>query len=122
MLIACNITPEYEKKSQKRRLNMQKDNINPDHYKSQTSLECIEAMTITFGEQAVFDFCMCNAFKYIWRWKNKNGTEDLEKAKWYISKANELSDVEEDPLIEISDQGIVDRMGEYVDNLLNHLS
>ena len=101
---------------------MQKDNINPDHYKSQTSLECIEAMTITFGEQAVFDFCMCNAFKYIWRWKNKNGTEDLEKAKWYISKANELSDVEEDPLIEISDQGIVDRMGEYVDNLLNHLS
>ena len=44
---------------------MQKDNINPDHYKSQTSLECIEAMTITFGEEAVFDFCMCNAFKYI---------------------------------------------------------
>lgn len=65
MLIVCNITPEYEKKSQKRRLNMQKDNINPDHYKSQTSLECIEAMTITFGEEAVFDFCMCNAFKYI---------------------------------------------------------
>ena len=67
----------------------QKDHINPDHYKNQTSLECIEAMEIIFGEDAVFDFCICNAFKYIWRWKNKNGTEDLDKAMWYIEKANE---------------------------------
>ena len=67
-----------------------KDNINPDHYKSSTSLECIEAMEIVFGTRAVIDFCMCNAWKYIWRWKNKNGVEDLNKAKWYIKKATEL--------------------------------
>lgn len=67
-----------------------KDNINPDHYKSQTSLECIEAMQIALGESAVIDFCVGNAWKYIWRWKNKNGVEDLHKAEWYIKKGQEL--------------------------------
>lgn len=70
----------------------QKDNINPDHYKNQTSLECIEAMEIIFGCDAVIDFCMCNAWKYIWRWKNKNGKEDLEKADWYLTRAYEMID------------------------------
>lgn len=68
----------------------EKDNINPDHYKNSTSLECIEAMLLVFGKHAVIDFCKCNAWKYIWRWKHKNGVEDLEKAKWYIKKASEL--------------------------------
>ena len=66
-----------------------KDNINPDHYKSETSLECIESMEIIFGRDAVIDFCVCNAWKYIWRWKNKNGEEDLVKAGWYLSYAHD---------------------------------
>ena len=69
-----------------------KDNINPDHYKNQTSLECIEAMEIIFGRDAVIDFCRCNAWKYIWRWKNKNGEEDLEKAQWYLTRAFDMLD------------------------------
>lgn len=69
---------------------MTEDNINPDHYKSETSLECIEAMQIAFGSDAVIDFCLCNAWKYIWRWKNKNGVEDLKKAEWYIEKGRDL--------------------------------
>ena len=36
----------------------EKDNINPDHYKSSTSLECIEAMEMIFGYEAVYDFCV----------------------------------------------------------------
>ncbi len=63
------------------------DRINPDHYKKETSLECIESMEIIFGMDAVFNFCICNAWKYIWRWKNKNGIEDLHKADWYITRA-----------------------------------
>jgi hypothetical protein len=69
-----------------------KDNINPDHYKNSTSLECIESMEIMFGKEAVINFCLCNAFKYIWRWKNKNGEEDLEKADWYLHKADSYID------------------------------
>lgn len=66
------------------------DNINPDHYKNTTSLECIEAMQIAFGRERVLTFCMLNAFKYIWRWKHKNGEEDLNKASWYIDKARDI--------------------------------
>ena len=64
------------------------DNVNhPDHYEKFCSLECIEAMEIAFGADAVLQFCKLNAFKYVWRWKNKNGREDLEKAKWYVNQA-----------------------------------
>lgn len=63
------------------------DNINPNHYKNECSLECIEAMELIFGETAVLDFCICNAWKYIWRYENKNGKEDLKKANWYLKYA-----------------------------------
>lgn len=70
---------------------MNKDNVNhPEHYANSCSLECIDAMLIAYGEQAVYDFCICNAFKYLWRHKNKNGLEDLCKADWYIKKAKEI--------------------------------
>ena len=67
-------------------INVKADPTNPDHYKNSTSLECIEAMEIIFGKAAVLDFCACNAWKYIWRWKNKNGAEDLDKALWYAKR------------------------------------
>ena len=64
-----------------------KENVNhPKHY-NETSMECIDALEIAFGKQAVFDFCRCNAFKYLWRYKNKNGKEDLDKANWYLMRA-----------------------------------
>jgi len=66
-----------------------KDAINPDHYKKQCSIECIEAMEIAFGAEGVVNFCLCNAFKYLWRHTNKAGYEDLEKASWYVDAARE---------------------------------
>lgn len=30
--------------------------------------------------------CTANAIKYLWRWKGKNGVEDLKKARWYIDR------------------------------------
>lgn len=66
------------------------DKTNPDYYKNETSLECIDAMLLIFGEERVYNFCICNAWKYIWRWRNKNGHEDLEKALWYIDEARGL--------------------------------
>ncbi len=63
---------------------------NPEHY-TYGRVECIDAMIDTQGVDAVIDFCKCNAFKYLWRHKHKNGLEDLEKAEWYLKKAIELS-------------------------------
>ena len=85
----------------------EKDNINPDHYKNSTSLECIEAMLLVFGKGAVVNFCECNAWKYIWRWKHKNGHEDLKKARWYIEKAAELDPTNYSVLLE--------RMRDYIE-------
>ena len=66
------------------------DNVNrPQHYAS-TSIECIDAMIETQGKEAVRAFCVCNAFKYLWRHNNKNGDEDVKKANWYLNKAVEL--------------------------------
>ena len=66
--------------------------INPDHYKNETSLECIEVMEILFDKAVVVDFCVGNAWKYIWRWKNKGGQTDLHKATWYINRAYKILD------------------------------
>lgn len=59
---------------------------HPAHYEGNTSLECIDVMEIAFGAEAVGNFCLCNAFKYLWRYKHKGGKEDLRKAKWYLDR------------------------------------
>lgn len=62
------------------------DPVNrPAHYTS-GGIECINAMQAAFGVEAVKDFCLCNAFKYLWRHRNKNGVEDLKKARWYLNR------------------------------------
>lgn len=67
------------------------DPVNhPFHYVKQCSLECIDVMEAVFEYDAVFDFCVCNAFKYLWRHKFKNGEEDIKKAEWYINKAETI--------------------------------
>ena len=68
------------------------DNINhPKHYETD-KVECIEAMEITQGRGAVMSFCLCNAFKYLWRHGRKNGVEDIKKARWYLDKYIELAE------------------------------
>ena len=71
------------------------DPVNrPAHYTS-GGIECIDAMTAAFGTEAVKDFCLCNAFKYLWRHRNKNGVEDLKKARWYLNRLITEMEVEE---------------------------
>lgn len=66
------------------------DMVNhPSHYES-GKFECIDVMEETQGKEAVMDFCLCNAFKYLYRHNRKNGIEDIKKAKWYIDKYIEL--------------------------------
>lgn len=72
------------------------DNINhPKHYEG--NIECIDAMQEVIGKVGVIDFCIGNAFKYIWRCmkKHKMPIEDLKKCRWYINKALDLLESEE---------------------------
>lgn len=66
------------------------DMVNtPPHY-TNGSIECIDAMEAAYGTEAVIAFCMCNAFKYQWRFQYKNGNEDILKCQWYQNKMMEL--------------------------------
>ena len=64
----------------------ERDNVNsPSHY--QGKVECIDCIeSATAGLNGIESFCTGNAIKYLYRWKKKNGIEDLKKAKWYIDK------------------------------------
>ena len=66
------------------------DNANhPAHYET-GSFECIDVMIETQGAEAVRNFCICNAFKYLYRHNRKNGVEDIKKAMWYLTRYIEL--------------------------------
>lgn len=92
------VTMEFEKENNVHESEQDYDAVDrPKHYAS-TSIECIDAMIETQGEEAVIDFCVCNAFKYLWRHRGKNGDEDIRKANWYLNKAVELMDKYEKPI------------------------
>ena len=62
------------------------DNVNhPKHYKSGT-LECIEAIEAQMSAEEFRGFLKGNVLKYLWREKQKGGTESLMKAQWYLNK------------------------------------
>lgn len=63
---------------------------HPGHYLKQGRKECIEEMIEYFGIEAVKNFCLLNAFKYMYRQENKGGKEDIKKAIWYVKKYREL--------------------------------
>ena len=66
------------------------DPVNhPSHYTA-GGVECIDAMVSAFGAREVSNYCICNAFKYIFRHERKNGEEDIAKAEWYLAKYREL--------------------------------
>lgn len=59
---------------------------HPDHYQSETGLEVIDVIeAFTFDLKGIEATDTGNIIKYICRWKNKNGLQDLEKAQWYLT-------------------------------------
>ena len=62
------------------------DPINPNHYK-QGKVECIDCIESATSNLTGFEgFCTGNAIKYLYRWKQKGGVTDLEKARWYLNR------------------------------------
>jgi len=64
---------------------MMNDMVNsPPHYNA-SGIECIDAISAATGEGFEY-YLQGNILKYIWRYRYKNGTEDLKKAKWYLDR------------------------------------
>lgn len=73
------------------------DNVNsPDHY-TQGDIEVIDYIL-----DQKFDYLEGNVIKYVSRYRNKGGIEDLRKAKWYLEK-------------------LIDENLKHCDNKLKHL-
>lgn len=72
------------------------DNVNhPQHY-TQGGIECIDALkAATVGKTGIEAVCVANVIKYLWRYEEKNGIEDVNKAQWYINRLiQELNETE----------------------------
>lgn len=82
-----------------------KDVINPNHYQ-RDGMECIDAIEAAIQNlSGVEAYATGSAIKYLWRWKEKGGKDDLNKAKWFIQKmvdALEEIEMQEDMEAEIS--------------------
>ena len=55
---------------------------NPSHY-NQAGVEAIDAIRAATGEGFEY-YLQGNIMKYLWRYRYKNGVEDLKKAEWYL--------------------------------------
>ena len=60
---------------------------NPPHY-NKNGIETIDAIRAMTDDGYEY-YLQGNIMKYLWRYRYKNGVEDLKKAQWYL---NELID------------------------------
>ena len=69
--------------------------VNKPPYYTGGQIECIDAITVAVadlrGIEAHLTAC---CIRYLWRWRGKNGVEDLQKCRAYldrlIAKAQEV--------------------------------
>lgn len=76
-------------------MDMADDPINPSYYAGK--IQCIDTMVQQFGPQRTKDFCLLNAYKYLWRcmMKHETPTDDIKKAVWYLNKWLELGKLQD---------------------------
>jgi len=77
------------------------DNVNhPSHYQGSNGIETIECIEASMTTDAFKGYIKGNVIKYIMRYENKNGVEDLFKAQWYLNRLIDIietSDSTEEP-------------------------
>jgi len=61
---------------------------NPKHY-NQGEIECIDAIRAMLSDEEFIGYLRGNSLKYRWRFRYKNGIQDLEKAEWYERRLKE---------------------------------
>jgi len=65
------------------------DNVNSPPHFNQAGFECVEAIAAATGD-GFEHYLQGNILKYLWRYRYKNGIEDLKKAQWYLNKLIEI--------------------------------
>jgi|TARA_R100001530_G_scaffold42481_1_gene32374 hypothetical protein len=71
-------------------MNKVPDMVNhPPHYNT-GEIECIDAIEAMLSHEEFIGYLRGNSLKYRWRFRHKNGAQDLEKAEWYEQKLKPL--------------------------------
>lgn len=70
-------------------VNANSTQVGGDHYKTKPIQPWDYIIANGLG------FCEGNAIKYISRWREKNGVEDLKKARHYIDKLIEIEEAKQ---------------------------
>lgn len=64
------------------------DAVNPQHYKQDGDIECIDAMLAAYGEEEVRIYAKLAAFKYSWRRGHKDEeAQEVQKQIWYLMRS-----------------------------------
>jgi hypothetical protein len=79
------------------------DAVNPAHYQK-GGVECIEAIEASMTTEAFKGFLKGNCIKYLYRYEDKNGLEDLQKAQWYLERLIAINEYEKEKRQAIYDQ------------------
>ena len=71
-----------------------KEMVNhPSHY-NMGKYECIEVVKeLVRDMKGIEPVLFFNAFKYLWRYKQKNGLQDLEKCEFYLKELIKLNKI-----------------------------
>jgi len=62
------------------------DSVNHPYHYTQGGIECIEAIKASMTEEEFRGFLKGCTIQYMWRYRLKNGLEDLKKASWYLNR------------------------------------
>lgn len=75
------------------------DKTNPDYYKNRSieSFDCIQALIEDKDPKEAY--IVGQIIKYVSRYNQKNGIEDLEKADWYLDRLKSTISDERKPFV-----------------------
>lgn len=83
-----------DKKEMTKDTENKKEMVNhPSHY-NMGKYECIEVVKeLVRDMKGIEPVLFFNAFKYLWRYKQKNGLQDLEKCEFYLKELIKLNKI-----------------------------
>ena len=72
------------------------DAVNHQNHYCQGGIECIKAIEASMTPEEFQGYCKGNVIKYVWRFREKNGLEDLKKAQVYLGWMIESKEKQEE--------------------------
>ena len=72
---------------------LETDAVNHPYHYTRGGIECLEAIKASMEPCAFIGYLKGNIIKYLWRYEDKNGIEDLKKARFYLKRL--IKEIEE---------------------------